>query len=139
MSNELHGILLASLGGFTLLLAWRTLGRARLGGALGALMLAALGFWVVTKLAPGATQAKGTTEDVVSVVLCYLSMLGGMLAEYGYAQAERGERRLKFDVMSFLMPVFASPIVFIPLLTIATEVTAGGAFTLLSLCELTRY
>jgi hypothetical protein len=31
--------------------------------------------------------------------------------------------------MPFLMPIFASPIVFIPLLTLTSEVAMGGAFT----------
>ena len=60
-------------------------------------------------------------------------MLLGMTAEYAYSLAERasrGEARVKFDALTFLMPVFASPIVFIPLLTLTSEIGAGGgAFT----------
>ena len=53
-----------------------------------------------------------------------------MMAEYGYAQAERGRKKFKFELVTFMMPVFASPIVFIPLLTLTTdEAMAGGAFT----------
>lgn len=129
MSNNLHIVLIASAAGFTALLCYRAFTRRRLPALLAAVALAAIAAWIAITLAPGATQTRGTTEEVVSVVLCYLSMVTGMLAEYAYAQAERGERRLKFDLMSFLMPVFASPIIFIPLLTIATDVAAGGAFT----------
>jgi hypothetical protein len=85
--------------------------------------------WVVYALAPKAVQTRGTSDEIVAIVICYLSMVCGMMAEYGYVQAERGKKRLEFDVMSFLMPIFASPIVFIPLLTLTSEVAIGGAFT----------
>jgi len=45
---------------------------------------------------------------------------------YVYAQAEKGQERLTFAPMTFLMPILASPIVFIPLLTIAAEVNSPG-------------
>lgn len=85
--------------------------------------------WVVYALVPEAMQTRGASDEIVSIVFCYMSMVLGMMAEYGYAQAERGRRKLEFDLMSFLMPIFASPIVFIPLLTLTSEVAVGGAFT----------
>src|SRR6185436_13248655 len=66
-------------------------------------------------------ESKGTIDETGPVVFCYLAMLLGMFAEYGYSQAERGRTRLTFVAMDFLMPVFASPIVFIPLLTITAD------------------
>jgi hypothetical protein len=83
-------------------------------------------FFLVT---PRSVETKGPAEETISVVFCYLAMLLGMMAEYGYAQGERGEQRFKFEPVQFLMPVFASPIVFIPLLTITSEVSIGGVFT----------
>ena len=56
-------------------------------------------------------------------------MLLGMIAHYGYTQAERRKKRFTFEPMSFFMPIFASPIVFIPLLAIMSDVSDGGAFT----------
>jgi hypothetical protein len=85
---------------------------------------------VVYLLAPGTVEKRGSIDETASVVFCYLSMLFGMIAEYGYVQAERGRRKFEFDLVSFLMPIFASPIVFIPLLTLTSEVAiGGGAFT----------
>jgi hypothetical protein len=81
-------------------------------------------------VAPPPIEAKGPEEETIAVVLCYFAMLLGMAAEYGYRAGERGRGQFNFDPMQLLMPVFASPIVFIPLLTIATEMPAwGGAFT----------
>jgi cyanate permease len=85
--------------------------------------------WVVYALAPKALQTRGSSDEIISIVFCYASMVFGMMAEYGYAQAERGNKKIEFDLMSFLMPIFASPIVFIPLLTLTSEVAIGGAFT----------
>ena len=84
---------------------------------------------VVSLLAPRAVQARGSEDEAAAVVFCYGSMLLGMMAEYFYAQAERGRTKMEFKLLSFLMPVFASPIVFIPLLTLTSEVAVGGAFS----------
>ena len=74
---------------------------------------------------PGTTRADDT-QEIAAVAICYISMLLGMMAEYVYAQAEKGQQNLTFTPMTFVMPILASPIVFIPLLTIAGEVTAPG-------------
>lgn len=68
-------------------------------------------------------------HEVAAVTLCYLAMLLGMMAEYAYAQAEQGKKRLRFVPMTLVMPILASPIVFIPLLTLAGDISTGGAFT----------
>jgi hypothetical protein len=88
-------------------------------------------------LAPGIDGARDASLDgqttsvneVVSVAVCYVSMLVGMMAEYVYAQAEKGRRTLSFVPMTFVMPILASPIVFIPLLTIAGEAATGGVLS----------
>jgi hypothetical protein len=74
-------------------------------------------------------ETKGPAQEAIAVVFCYAAMLLGMIAQYGYSQAERGRKRFKFEAMQFMMPVFASPIVFIPLLTITADMPLGGAFT----------
>jgi hypothetical protein len=85
---------------------------------------------VVTLIVPGRAETKGDIGEIASVVFCYLCMLAGMMAEYFYDQGKRGRRRFRFELVTFLMPIFASPIVFIPLLTLTTdEALAGGAFT----------
>jgi hypothetical protein len=73
-------------------------------------------------------ESKGAVDEGIAVVLSYVAMLLGMVAAYFYAQAERGRRRFRWEPMTFMMPIFASPIVFIPLLEII-DVSDGGAFT----------
>ncbi|HEY5619120.1 MAG TPA: hypothetical protein VIK60_14355 [Vicinamibacterales bacterium] len=84
---------------------------------------------IVYALAPSAVQTRGGIDEAASIAFCYVSMVLGMIAQYFYAQAERGNKKLELDWMTFLMPIFASPIVFIPLLTLTSEVAMGGAFT----------
>ncbi len=60
----------------------------------------------------------GLREDWPLWIALYLCMLFGMLAQYGYRHFERPNRhRTKWDWGVFLAPVFASPIIFIPLAT----------------------
>src|SRR6187397_892295 len=92
-------------------------------------MVVILGAAIVYAVAPGRVEHMGSASDTASIVVCYVSMLLGMIAEYGYAQAERGQTTLTFEPLTFLMPIFASPIVFIPLLTLTSELGGGGAFT----------
>ncbi len=67
----------------------------------------------------GAEPASRGNEqnDVYFVIVLYACMLLGMLAQYGHARFSQPQRtRKKFDLGLFLAPVFASPIIFIPLL-----------------------
>jgi hypothetical protein len=74
-------------------------------------------------------ETKGPVQESIAVVCCYLAMLTGMVAQYFYRQAEGGAERLTFKPIEFLMPIFASPIVFIPLLTITADAALSGPFT----------
>ena len=61
--------------------------------------------------------AKGPGEDLMLAAALYLCMLLGMFSQYLYRRLEKPKRRrLKWDWGLFVAPVFASPIVFIPLL-----------------------
>jgi drug/metabolite transporter (DMT)-like permease len=126
-------MLLASLAGLTVGVAYADLWRRRprrLWPTLAVVVVsAAVSVAISGAVSPPGLETKGPVEEGVAVVLCYLAMLSGMAAQYAYAQAERGRRRLKWEPLAFLMPVFASPIVFIPLLTIMTDIQLGGAFT----------
>jgi hypothetical protein len=96
-----------------------------------AIVVLAAGF-LAYDLQPAQVEQMGTLDQAAAIVFCYGSMLLGMAAEYGYTladRASRGEGQLKFDLATFLLPVFASPIIFIPLLTLTSELGAGGAFT----------
>jgi hypothetical protein len=85
--------------------------------------------YVAYGLLPAVVETKDGLDETASIVFCYLSMVLGMVAQYFYFQIERGNRKFEFDWMTLLMPIFASPIVFIPLLTLTSEVAIGGAFT----------
>src|ERR1051325_7802245 len=64
------------------------------------------------------TVALGRKEDLVLWVALYICMVMGMLAHFGYRYFERPKRtRRKWDWGAFFAPVFASPLVFIPLAT----------------------
>ena len=69
-------------------------------------------------LAPTDTVAKsGSLQETLFLVALYLFMVFGMLSHYMYTffMKEKAERK-KFDLGVFLAPVFASPLIFIPLL-----------------------
>lgn len=83
-----------------------------------------VGVWYVNPTPFGTRE--GDTQAFAAAVICYVAMLLGMMAEYVYTQAEKGQSKLTFTPMTFFMPILASPIVFIPLLTIAGEVNAPG-------------
>lgn len=127
MSDLLAVILVASLVLLVIELAYRAF--TKRGGLLPRTLIVLAAGWVVFAVAPRAVQTRGASDEIVAIVICYLSMVFGMMAEYGYAQAERGNKKLEFELMPFLMPILASPIVFIPLLTLTSEVAMGGAFT----------
>jgi hypothetical protein len=94
------------------------------------LVLMALGLYFFVKAETGTQEleTKGVTEGTIGVVFSYIAMVLGMVAEYGYSRVERGPKRFRID-LELLMPIFASPIVFIPVLTISSDMTMGGAFT----------
>ena len=90
----------------------------------------AIGAWIVYVVSPAGTVTRGDETNGITLIISYVAMVLGMMAHYVYAQAEKGAKKLKFRWLPFLMPVLASPIVFIPLVSIAGEVPAvGGAFT----------
>jgi hypothetical protein len=129
MSANLGILLTASVLALAAGLVYRMVARGRTGRLAMAVVLG-LAIAVVTLIVPGSSGTRSDLSQVASVVFCYLCMLAGMMAEYFYKQGERGRKRFKFELLTFLMPVFASPIVFIPLLTLTTdEAMAGGAFT----------
>ena len=126
MSPRLGLVLTASMLALAGCVLYRVFarGQTRRLGSVAALALAVV---VVTLIIPAPSATRGA-DEIASVAFCYVCMVLGMMAEYGYSKAEHGE--FKFELMPFLMPIFASPIVFIPLLSLMTEeAMAGGAFT----------
>ena len=85
--------------------------------------LACFAAFVLSRMAT-FTQARGEASPGPLVAL-YGAMLLGMLAQYLHAFLDRPRRRRrKFDLRLFAAPIFASPIVFIPLLA-TFEAQAG--------------
>jgi hypothetical protein len=67
--------------------------------------------------APRVTVAKSANSDLALGVALFLFMVFGMLAQYLFDHFSAPQReRNRFDWGLFLAPVFASPVVFIPLL-----------------------
>jgi hypothetical protein len=130
VSRELALILLASVVGLTLVIAYRDLVRRRPRRIIPSVFLLVLSVAVYRFALPDNNiEAKGAVQEGVAVALCYLSMLLGMVAQYFFRQAEGGAKKFKFEPVEFLMPILASPIVFIPLLTITADMAFSGAFT----------
>jgi hypothetical protein len=79
----------------------------------------ALCFWFLRALFgfPIVAPTPRGGQDVYLVIILYICMLLGMVAHYAYTHFEQPKRRrTKFDVGLFIAPIFASPIIFIPLL-----------------------
>jgi hypothetical protein len=98
--------------------------RARRLLATGTVIAIALGIFILD-----AVQTKSPAEDITAVVFCYAAMLLGMVAHGFYTRREQGTSKVQLDPLQLLLPTFASPIVFIPLLTMTTGLSAGSAFT----------
>ncbi|MDZ7399433.1 MAG: hypothetical protein ONB37_04620 [candidate division KSB1 bacterium] len=59
-----------------------------------------------------------SANDIYFVIVLYFFMLLGMLAQYIYSRLEQAApQRKKFEWGLFVAPIFASPVVFIPLLS----------------------
>lgn len=68
---------------------------------------------------PTPRGGSGTRSDFVALAALYICMLLGMLSNYLFRRFEVPLRnRPKFRITTFIAPVFASPVVFIPLLAV---------------------
>ncbi len=66
---------------------------------------------------PTGIVAMGKSDDFLLAGALFISMLAGMISQFLYRRFERPQRlRPNWDWGMFIAPVFASPIVFIPLL-----------------------
>jgi hypothetical protein len=130
MSKELATILLLSTSVLTVAVGYRDIVRRHPRRFVPTVCLLALSAAVYVVAFPDKyVETKGTLQEGVAVGLCYVAMLLGMVAQYFYKQGERGSKTFQIEWVDFLMPIFASPIVFIPLLTITSDLSLSGAFT----------
>jgi len=127
MSQLAALLLTASLAGLTASAGYLHLVRTRPRRFAPVTVLTALTVLVSLTAFPDDVESKGPIGETLAVVFCYAAMVLGMIAQYGYQQAER--REFTFDPAAFFMPIFASPIVFIPLLTVLGDVNTSGALS----------
>lgn len=63
------------------------------------------------------SKGVGENNEIYFVIILYIFMLLGMLANYFYNRFSKPKtNRESFDIGLFIAPIFASPIIFIPLL-----------------------
>ena len=125
MSPILTGVLSVSVIGLTVSVWYRNVIRRRPRRVLPAVALTILTVLVLRFTLSEQIETKGPVNETLAVAFCYGAMLLGMVAQYAYNQARTGN--FEFDPAAFFMPIFASPIVFIPLLTVISDVNATGA------------
>jgi hypothetical protein len=126
MSSLLSSVLAASILGLLVCVWWASVVRARPRRLARAVALTVLAVVALRYSLTDAVEMKGAMHETLAIAFCYGAMLLGMVAQFAYRQAETGDFR--FDPAAFFMPIFASPIVFIPLLTVIGEVDTSGAF-----------
>jgi hypothetical protein len=125
MSFALSAVLATSILGLVGCVWWASVVRARPRRLARALALTVLaGVALRYSLAEGV-ETKGAVHETLAIAFCYAAMVLGMVAQYAYRQAET--RDFRFDPAAFFMPIFASPIVFIPLLVVIGDVNTTGA------------
>ncbi len=125
MTPTLFYICIASLAGLSIIAVWRVIAyKNAISFTVQAITLASGFFLLFRFFIPDNVVAKGDEQDIAFVIILYIFMLLGMLANYAYAHLSlpKKERKEKqFDWGLFLAPVLASPIVFIPLLAAFQE------------------
>jgi hypothetical protein len=125
MSSVLSAVLSASILGLLVCVWWASVVRARPRRLARAVALTVLAVMVLRYSLVEPVETKGAVHETLAIAFCYAAMVLGMVAQYAYRQAET--RDFRFDPAAFFMPIFASPIVFIPLLTVIGDVNATGA------------
>ena len=126
MTPVLSSLLAASVVGLLACVWWFSVVRARPRRVARAVALTALAVIAIRYAMVTPVESKGAIHETLAVVFCYAAMVVGMMAQYAYQQTQTHDFR--FDPAAFLMPIFVSPIVFIPLLTVIGEVNTTGAF-----------
>ncbi len=121
MSPEMNALIAISMAGLLVVSGrWgRKTGEWRMFEAL-AIWVAALAILLNRQFGfpKTPTLAMGLQDDLVLWVALYLCMILGMFGHYAYRRFERPKRnRPRWDWGLFIAPVFASPMVFIPLAT----------------------
>jgi hypothetical protein len=130
MSRGLATLMMASVLGLTLGVGYQQVVRGQPRRYVFTALLVLLSAAVYAFAFPNdEIESKGVVEEWLAVAICYVSMVLGMVAQYFYKQAESGRKKLTIETMEFLMPILASPIVFIPLLTITSDMTFSGPLT----------
>lgn len=124
MSALSFTLIVASLIGISVILLFQARRNLRESLALLFLVLILASVPLAMPLMQAGTARGGGDGEPWFIIVLYLFLLLGMLAQHAYIRFSRPRRRRhKFDVGIFLAPIFASPIIFIPLL--ATVQSSG--------------
>ena len=118
MSGILFWIAIISLLGLVLIAVFRFIRNKELRRFIISLVILTLcGFIIFKFLFPTVSlTARSSSNEIYFIIVLYICMLGGMFAQYLYSLlSKRRNEREKFDFGLFVAPIFASPIVFIPL------------------------
>jgi hypothetical protein len=121
MSPEVNILIIVSIVGLLLVLGlWAK--NARQWRSLIAITIAVVAFALLLNRVFGFPEtpvsAMGLRGDFLLWLALYVSMLLGMFAQYAFRHFDRPRRRrTEWDWHLFLAPVFASPLVFLPLAT----------------------
>ncbi len=120
MSPLLMSLMLISFAGLLALAVYRFVKYRQARGFAAQLLLLIAAFAIIFLLfyTPEEPVVKGSgSNEIYFVIILYFFMLLGMAAHYAYTYFSRPKKeRKKFDPGLFVAPVFASPIIFIPLL-----------------------
>lgn len=114
----------ASCAGVPVLTALALLRARRRFAAVATATALGVALWFLYAAVFPATGGTRGASETGTLAVSYLSMVLGMIAQYLYAKAERGDTTFAIEWMPLLLPIFASPIVFIPLVSIAGEVSS---------------
>jgi ABC-type multidrug transport system permease subunit len=117
VSNTVFWVCLGGLGVLALLGYRKSRAIGRLVFWIAALTLCGVTYFYVFQIRSGVLAKGEQKNDAAFVVILFICMLLGMACQYFYTLFMKPkQKRGAFDLGSFLAPVFASPLVFIPLL-----------------------
>ena len=119
MSGLLSILTNISVGGLLVISIYRYTKYRKIRSFVFQLFLICLGFVFLYKFfyISDRVVAKGDEIEIPFMIVLYLFMLMGMFANYAYSRFSKIKtKRKEFDFGLFIAPVFASPIIFIPLM-----------------------
>ena len=119
MSGLLSILTNISVGGLLVISIYRYSKYRKMRSFVFQLFLICFGFVILYKFfyISDNVVAKGDEIEISFLIVLYIFMLMGMFANFAYSRFSKIKiKRKEFDFGTFIAPVFASPIIFIPLM-----------------------